>query len=95
MATKLTKAVSRETDKCYNSRNVIVTLAPAGGSQTEVLIGLRLKGKRTQYVAALSDIYRRAALDHGLKEKKAKQNARKNGVPWRIARRQFISESTI
>lgn len=57
--TKLTKPIQRETGKRYGSRAVIVTLAPAG-SQSEALIGLRLKGKRTQYVCALSDVYRMA-----------------------------------
>lgn len=94
MATKLTKPVSRETDKTYNSRNVIVTLAPAG-SQSEALIGLRLKGKRTQYVVALSDVYRNAALNHGLKEARAKKAARKFGIPWRTAKKQFIAENTL
>ncbi len=58
--TLLSKPVSRETNKTIQGKNVIVTLAPAG-AQAEALIGLRLKGKRTQYVAALSDIYRNAA----------------------------------
>jgi len=55
--TKLTKPVARETGKFYEARAVIVTLAPAG-SQNEALVGLRLKGRRAQYVCALSDIYR-------------------------------------
>ncbi len=80
MATKLTKSVKRETAKCYGNRPVIVTLAPAGGSQTECLIGLRLKGRRTQYVVALSDVYRNAALDYGRKEAAARRSARKNGA---------------
>ncbi len=95
MATRLTKPVSRETDKSYQGRNIILTLAPAGGSQTEVLIALRLKGKRTQYVVALSDIYRNAALQHGHKEKVAKAQARKNGVPWRRAKKDFLKANSI
>lgn len=94
MATKLTKPVSRETAKLVGSRPVIVTIAPAG-AQTEALIGLRLSGKRTQYVCALSDVYRMAALWHGQKEAAAKRAARKSGTPWRIARKQFITENTI
>ncbi len=92
--TKLTKPIERETLKTYGSRCVIVTLAPAG-SQCEALIGLRLKGKRTQYVCALSDIYRCAALWHGQKEAVAKREARKHGIPWRTARKQFLKQNTI
>lgn len=92
--TKLLKSVTRETNKNYGSRNVIVTLAPAG-NQSEALIGLRLKGRRTQYVVALSDVYRNAAMDFGRKEATARRAARKNGVPWRQARRQFILENSI
>ncbi len=92
--TLLSKPVSRETNKTIQGKNVIVTLAPAG-AQAEALIGLRLKGKRTQYVAALSDIYRNAALQYGLKERRAKQAARKAGIPWRIAKREFIKQNTI
>jgi hypothetical protein len=92
--TKLKNPISRETAKIISSRNVIVTLAPAG-AQSEALIGLRLKGKRTQYVCALSDIFRMAALWHGQKEAKAKREARKNGVPWKSAKRQFTKDNSI
>ena len=86
--TKLTKPVRRETAKTYGNRAVIVTLAPAG-SQNEALIGLRLAGKRTQYVVALSDIYRLAALWYGQKEATAKRAARKAGESWRAAKKLF------
>lgn len=86
--TKLTKPVRRETAKTIRSRSVIVTLAPAG-SNSEALIGLRLKGTRTQYVCTLSDVYRVAALWHGAKEAEARRTARKHGVPWRVARKAF------
>lgn len=92
--TKLNTPVTRETAKVIGSRNVIVTLAPAG-SQSEALIGLRLKGKRTQYVCALSDIYRQAALIYGQKESRARKSARKLGIPWRQAKKQFSRENTI
>jgi hypothetical protein len=92
--TKLTKPVHRETSKTYCSRPVIVTIAPAG-SQREAFIGLRLKGQRTQYVCALSDVYRQAALWHGQKEAAAKRAARKNGVPWKSAKKQFIAANSI
>ena len=69
--TKLSSPVTRETAKTYSARAVIITIAPAG-SQAEALIGLRLKGTRTEYVVALSDLFRMAALWHGQKEAAAK-----------------------
>lgn len=92
--TKLTKPVSRETARQSSRRNIIVTIAPAG-SQPEALIGFRLKGTRTQYVCALSSVFQMAALWHGQKEQRAKREARKNGVPWRVARKQFNAENSI
>jgi hypothetical protein len=86
--TKLEKPVTRETAKRIGSRAVLITIAPAG-SQSEALIGLRLKGKRTRYVVALSDLYRMAALWHGQKLAQAKRDARKAGVRWSTARKQF------
>ena len=92
--TALTKPISRLTAKRYVSRQVIVTIAPAG-SQDEALIELRLKGTRTGYVCALSDLYRVAALWHGQKVAKAKKDARRDGVPWRFARREFVRANRI
>lgn len=92
--TKLHSPISRETAKTISNRPVIITLAPAG-SQSEALIGLRLKGKRTQYVCALSDVYRCAAIWYGQKEQAAKRTARKNGVPWKQAKREFTKANTI
>lgn len=92
--TKLTSAIHRETAKCYSNRPVIVTLAPAG-SQSEALIGLRLKGKRTMYILALSDCYRIAAMNYGLKMKRAKSEARKSGEPWRKAKKKFDAQNRI
>ena len=92
--TKLTKPVSRETSKTYQGREVIVTIAPAG-AQSEALIGLRLKGKRTQYVCALSDVYRDAALRYGQKQAAAKRQARREGTPWRIAKKAFDRANSI
>jgi hypothetical protein len=92
--TKLTKPIERETNKRYGNRAVIVTLAPAG-SQNEALIGLRLKGTRTTYVIALSDVYRYAALQYGYKASIAKRKARKDGIPWRQAKKDFIKTNLI
>lgn len=94
MATKLLSPISRETAKCYQSRPVIITIAPLG-SQDDARIGFRLKGKRTMYVSLLSDCYRRAALDYGHKLAIAKRAARKAGVPWARAKKQFVRENSI
>ena len=93
--TPLTKPVERVTNKTYNNRPVVLTIAPAGGKQTEALIGLRLLGKRTQYVVALSDLYRMAALWHGQKEAAARRAARKNGIPWQRAKVAFARANSI
>lgn len=92
--TQLTKPIARVTRKMYSGREVIITIAPAG-SQDEALIGLRLRGQRHQYVVALSDLYRCAALWHGQKEAAAKRAARKNGVPWRVAKKEFNKANSI
>ena len=94
MPTELTKPVSRLTNKHYGQRRVVITIAPAG-NQNEALIGLRLAGQRAQYVVALSDLYRLAALWHGQKLAAAKRAAKKSGTPWRVARKQFIQQNTI
>lgn len=92
--TKLNKPISRETARQSSRRNIIVTLAPAG-SQPEALVGFRLKGTRTKYVCALSSLFQMAALWHGQKEAKAKREARKSGVPWKSAKKQFTAANTI
>jgi len=92
--TKLLKPVTRETSKLCGSTPIILTIAPAG-AQSEALIGMRLKGRRTQYVARLSDVYRMAALWHGQKEAAAKKAARKAGVSWKTAKRKFVAENSI
>lgn len=94
MATKLSKPVARETQKSYQSRNVIVIIAPAG-SQDEALIGFRLKGKRTTYVSPLSDHYRMAALWYGQKLAAAKKAARKSGIPWKRAKKAFDKQNQL
>lgn len=52
-------------------------------------------GQRNGYVLALSDAYRMAALWHGQKEKSAKAKARKDGIPWRRARLEFLRANRI
>lgn len=95
MATKLNKKVSRETSTKYIGRPIIVTLAPIGGSQTETVIGLRLKGRRTVYPIGLGVVYRQAALLYGQKLANAKRAARKAGTPWKDAKKQFIKDNAI
>lgn len=92
--TKLTKAVTRETTKLVRGLPVVMTIAPVG-TDNETLISLRLKGKRTRYVCALSDIYRMAALWHGQKEQRARREARKNGVSWKKAKKHFDAENRV
>jgi hypothetical protein len=86
--TPLFKPISRETSKIVSKRPVIVTLAPCG-SESEALIGFRLKGTRCAYVLAVSDAYRMAALVHGRKVALAKKEARRNGEPWARAKKRF------
>lgn len=97
MATSLTKPISRETSYALRGRkprNVIITLAPLG-SQADALVGFRPKGRRIQYVARVSDLFRIAALWHGQREAVARKAARKAGTSWRLAKRQFAKENTI
>lgn len=75
-------------------RPIVLTVAPAG-KENETLIGLRLLGKRTQYLCALSDVYRMAALWHGQKEAKARKEARKWGMPWKRAKKDFDASNSI
>lgn len=75
-------------------RPIIVSIGPCG-SQDEALIGLRRKGERTQYVVTVSDVYRWAALAHGNKERIAKAKARKEGVPWKRAKKIFNKANKI
>lgn len=88
--TLLSKPVVRLTRKTYGRRPVVIKMAPVG-TENEVLIVLRLLGERTQYVVALSDLYRIAAMWHGQKEAAAKRKARREGVSWRIAKKHFLA----
>lgn len=92
--TPLSKPVHRLTRKLDRNKPIIVTLAPCG-SQDEALIGLRRKGERTQYVVTVSDVYRWAALAHGNKERIARVKARKEGTPWKIAKKQFNKANSL
>jgi hypothetical protein len=68
---------------------VVVTLHPCGGNR-DALLSFRPARSRVRYVLRLADCYRLAALWHGNKERAAKSAARKEGVPWRTARKAFL-----
>lgn len=88
MPSLLTKPLHRETRNRYRGKPVMLTVAPAAG-RPETLLGVRLKGERTQYIVALSDVYRWAALAYGSAMARAKREARKAGIPWAKAKRDF------
>lgn len=92
--TKLSKAVSRLTNRTSAGRQIILTMAPLG-AQNDARVGVRLMGKRTQYVALLSDLYRVMALWHGQKEAAARKQARRDHIPWKRAKKQFIAANSI
>jgi hypothetical protein len=85
---KLLKRVRRETAKLVQKRPVIIELIP-GTDRREAMVSLRLKGTRRAYRVTLSDLFRTAALWHANAERHAKAAARKQGIPWRQARKQF------
>ena len=92
--TALSSPVRRVTAARYCSRNLVVIIAACGG-QPEARIGVRQKGKRTAYTATVSDFYRWAASLYAAKERSAKRAARKQGLPWKQAKKRFIAENTI
>lgn len=96
MATPILKRYHRETVQTvgHYGRPVVITLAPGSASRPE-MIGLRLKGTRAQYVARVEDVFRTLALWHASKVSAAKRAARKAGVPWRVAKRQFDKTNSI
>ena len=69
---------------------VVVTLVPCRGER-DTLLALRPHRMRVPYVITLADCYRLAALWHGNKERAAKAAARKAGVPWKRARKDFLT----
>jgi hypothetical protein len=94
MITKLTKPVSRITAYRVTGNPVVMMMAPLG-SQADARLGLRLLGKRTQYVARVSDLYRILAAWHGNKERSAKRDARRMGISWQTARKKFLADNSI
>lgn len=92
--TRLTKPVSRVTAKQSKGRPIVVTIAPLQ-DQSDALIGLRMLGTRSEYVIPVSAVWVYAAMRHGQRETAARKTARKNQIPWRKARLQFIKENSI
>lgn len=88
--TRLEKEISRQTQKEVRGKPIVITLIP-GTDKREPMIALRLKGERLEYRGTLSDLYRVLALWHGNAERNARREAKKNGVPWRTARKQFLA----
>ena len=92
--TPLSKPVSRVTAKHIGSLPVVVTLCPLRG-QSEAVLYFRLLGRRTTYPLSLSDAFRVSAELYGQKERQAKREARKHGIPWRQARKRFIAANSM
>lgn len=94
--TPLHKPITRSTIKpfAHYRRQIVITLIPGSDSRDE-LIGFRLKGTRETMLARVADLYRMAALWHGQKKAAAKRAARKAGIPWNQARKQFAKENRI
>lgn len=84
--TPLTSTVFRVAN--IGSRRYVVGLHP---SVKESLVSIRELGRRTAYVVPLSTIRVHAALAYGRAEQAAKREARKNGVPWKTAKRIFLA----
>lgn len=87
--TKLNSTIARETQKRVQGRPIVVTLIP-GTDSREPMLALRLKGTRVEYRGLVSDLYRVLALWHSNAERSAKAQARKDGIPWREARKAFL-----
>ncbi len=86
--TKLNKTVVRETPKLIQGRPIIVSLIPVPGI-SDAMISLRPKGTRFAYRGTVADIYRVLAQWHGAAEARARREARKQGIPWRVAKKAF------
>jgi hypothetical protein len=87
--TRLKQKVERVTAYRSYGKPGVVSLAPLG-SQTDARIAVRLLGERTYCTGLVSDLYRVLALWHAPKIAKAKAQARRDGVPWRIAKKAFL-----
>lgn len=73
------------------SRRYVLGLHP---SLNEDLISLRPLGCHVAYVVPVSTVRVYAALAFGRAESAAKREAKKYGVPWKSARKEFLSSLT-
>jgi hypothetical protein len=92
--TQLTKKVSRLSNHRVQGRRIAVTLVP-GTEKRHDLVALRQHGRQTQYLVPVADIYRWGALIYANKVKAAKAEARRNGIPWRQAKKQFARDNNV
>lgn len=92
--TSLTKKISRLSNHRVQGRRIVVSLVP-GTEKRHDLIALRQHGRRTQYLVPIADIYRMGAFIYGRLYSNAKREARRNGVPWRTAKKQFVRDHTV
>lgn len=94
--TPLSKAIHRVTLQpfMHYRQQIVITLIPGHGVRDD-MIAMRLKGTRCPMLARVADVYRVIALWHGNKERIAKAKARKEGIPWRKAKRDFIKSNSI
>jgi hypothetical protein len=88
--------VRRVTKKPFGHyrRPIVVTLVP-GTDERDDLLTTRLKGTREIYVARIADVHRMMALWHAGKVSAAKRAARRDGIPWRQAKRELARQNRI
>lgn len=84
--TELTSTVFRIVK--IGSKRFVLGLHPMA---TEDAISIRPLGKRTGYLLMVSTAHIHAAFNYGRAEQAAKRQARKDGRPWRFAKRSFQS----
>ncbi len=92
--TQLTKKFSRLSKHRVQGRRIVVSLVP-GTETRHDLVALRQHGRQTQYLVPVADIYRWGALIYANKVKAAKAEARRNGIPWRQAKKQFARDNNV
>jgi hypothetical protein len=84
--TRLTSTVQRVVK--IGGKRYVLGLHP---SEKEDLISLRPLGCHVSYVVPVSTVRIQAALAFGRAEQAARREARKYGVPWKSARREFLA----
>lgn len=92
--TSLTKKLSRLSNHRVQGRRVVVSLVP-GTEKRHDLVAVRQHGRQTQYLVPVADIYRWGALIYANRVRAAKAEARRAGVPWFKAKKQFVRDNRI